>query len=61
MLNKNAQKEKYSLLFIPGGSFATKSHPIVTMNNNLLPFEWSELKRYGISLLKLKWILLRYS
>ena len=60
-LGDAARKEKCDLLFIPGGSFVTNFRPIVTMNQNLLPFEWSEIKRYGFSSFTLKWMLLRYT
>ena len=60
-LGLEVQKENCDLLFVPGGSFVTDFRPIVTMSQNLLPFEWRELRRYGFSLLTLKWLLLRYS
>ena len=60
-LSIQARKENCSLLFIPGESFLTDFRPIVTMSQNLLSFEWSELRPYGISLLTLKWLMLRYS
>ena len=56
-----ARTEGCNLLFIPGGSFATDFRPVVTMSRNLLPFEWRELWRYGISLTSLKFLLLRWS
>jgi glycosyltransferase involved in cell wall biosynthesis len=34
---------------------------VVTMSRNMLPFEWSELKRFGISTLALKLALLRWN
>ena len=61
ILGLEMQKENCDLLFVPGGSFVTDFRPIVTMSQNLLPFEWRELRRYGFSLLTLKWLLLRYS
>jgi glycosyltransferase involved in cell wall biosynthesis len=48
-------------LFVPGGSFSGDFKPIVTMSQNLLPFEWKEMSRYGWSLLTLKMILLRHT
>ena len=48
------------VLFVPGGSYAGDFHPVVTMSRNLLPFEFRELKRYGLSLFTLKMLLLRY-
>ncbi len=52
-------ENKCDLVFIPGGSFTTSFRPIISMNQNLLPFEWKELFRYGVSLTTLKFILLR--
>jgi len=48
-------------LFVPGGSFATDFRPVVTMSRNLLPFEWRELQRYGVSLTSMRLLLLRWS
>ena len=47
------------VLFVPGGSYAGDFHPVVTMSQNLLPFELPELRRYGLSLFALKLILIR--
>ncbi len=60
-LGELAREEGCNLLFIPGGSFATDFRPVVTMSRNLLPFEWRELWRYGISLTSLRLMLLRWS
>jgi glycosyltransferase involved in cell wall biosynthesis len=46
-------------LFIPGGSYLGSFSPVVTMSQNLLPFEFTELKRSGISLFTLKMLILR--
>lgn len=54
-----ARRENCDLLFVPGGAVATDFQPVVTMNRNLLPFEWTELLRFGFSTMTLKWILLR--
>ncbi|WP_032930517.1 glycosyltransferase family 4 protein [Leptospira santarosai] len=37
------------LLFIPGGYYLGNFRPFVTINQNLLPFEWKEMRRYGLS------------
>ena len=58
-LKKLLIKEKCSILFVPGGSFVTNFRPIVTMNQNLLPFEYREIFRYGFSLSMVKFLLLR--
>ena len=43
-LKKEAIVNKIDLLFVPGGSDASNFQPMVTMSQNLLPFEWKELK-----------------
>jgi glycosyltransferase involved in cell wall biosynthesis len=58
-MGKQVQREKCSILFIPGGSFVTSFRPIVTMSQNMLPFEWEEIKRYGLSLFFFKLLVLR--
>jgi|TARA_Y100000294_G_scaffold68314_1_gene64679 glycosyltransferase involved in cell wall biosynthesis len=58
---KLAEAENCLVLFIPGGSFLTNFHPVVVMNQNLLPFDWTEIKRYGFSLTSVKWLMLRFS
>ena len=35
------------LLFVPGGNYAGRFRPFVTMSRNLLPFQPSERERYG--------------
>jgi len=54
-----ANKAGCDILFIPGGNFSGKFKPFVTMSQNLLPFEWKEIKRYKISRESLRLILLR--
>lgn len=61
ILKKLLFKNNCDLLFVPGGSFAIKFSPIVTMSQNMLPFEWEELSRYGFSLLTIKFLLLRFT
>lgn len=60
-LSTAAREEKCHVLFVPGGSFAGDFHCVVTMSQNLLPFETRELLRYGLSRLTLKWLLLRFT
>ena len=60
-LDNELNKEKCDLLFVPGGSFVTNFKPVVTINQNLLPFELGEIKRYGFSFLSIKFLLLRFS
>ena len=58
-LSKSARVANCSVLFVPGGSYAGTFRPIVTMSQNLLPFEWPELRRYGWASFTLKLLLLR--
>ena len=60
-LGRVASKSGCSILFVPGGSFSTSFRPVVTMHQNLLPFTFEEILRYGFSLLTLKWIVLRFT
>lgn len=53
--------ENCDLLFIPGGNRYGEFNPVVTICQNMLPYEWRELKRYGISWMTLKILLLRYT
>jgi glycosyltransferase involved in cell wall biosynthesis len=50
-----------NLLFVPGGSDASGFKPLVTMSQNMLPFEWDELKRFGLSWITMKMLLLRFT
>jgi glycosyltransferase involved in cell wall biosynthesis len=58
-LNTKLIKEKCDILFVPGGSFTTNFSPVITMNQNLLPFALKTIFSYGISFLTIKFILLR--
>lgn len=60
-LSKAAQTEGCDVLFVPGGSYAGSFRPIVTMSQNLLPFEFRELRRFGWSWATLKLLLLRWT
>lgn len=48
-LSALAKDEGCGLLFVPGGTFVTKFRPVVTMSQNLLPFDRRELLRFGVS------------
>jgi glycosyltransferase involved in cell wall biosynthesis len=58
-LSQAARYEGCDVLFVPGGSYAGNFHPVVTMSQNLLPFEMHELRRYGWTFFTLKLLLLR--
>lgn len=60
-LSKVARAAGCDLLFVPGGSYAGRFRPVVTMSQNLLPFEFGELRRYGWSWMTLKMLLLRWT
>ena len=60
-LSRAAYSAGCNVLFVPGGSFVGNFRPIVTMSQNLLPFEWRELRRYGLVLLTFKFMLLRFT
>jgi len=59
-LHIKLNEEKCDILFVPGGSFTTKYRPVVTMSQNLIPFELTEILRYGVSLSTIRFILLRF-
>ena len=58
-ITTDVRRHKCDVLFVPGGSYAGKFHPIVAMSQNLLPFMFDELFRFGISAGTFKGILLR--
>lgn len=57
-LSALARQTGCSLLFVPGGSYTGSFRPMATFSQNLLPFEWHEIKRYGFSIATLRLILL---
>lgn len=61
ILSRLARANSCDVLFVPGGSYAGDFRPMVTFHQNLLPFEWRELKRFGWSLMTIKFLLLRIS
>jgi glycosyltransferase involved in cell wall biosynthesis len=50
-----------NLLWVPGGSIVPSFRPVVTMSRNMLPFEWRELRRFGMSWIALKFLILRWN
>lgn len=58
-LSRAARNSGCDIVFAPGGSYSARFAPAVTMSQNLLPFEWRELKRYGVSRMTVKLLLLR--
>jgi glycosyltransferase involved in cell wall biosynthesis len=61
LLSRAARRAGCDVLFVPGGSFAGDFRPMVTMSQNLLPFQWTELRRFGFSWMTLKGLALRRS
>lgn len=59
-LSASARENNCDVLFVPGGSYLGSFHPVVTMSQNLLPFEWKEVMRNGVSRFSLKMLLLRW-
>ncbi len=43
------KEQKCDVLFVPGGIYSGSFRPFVTMSQNILPFERSEVLRYGFS------------
>jgi hypothetical protein len=60
-LNSFLKQNNCDVLFVPGGTYLGQWKPFVTMSQNLLPFEWGELKRYGFSKMLFKMVLLRFT
>lgn len=58
-LSKLASSEGCDSLFVPGGSYVGNFHSVITMSQNLLPFELGELRRFGFSWMSIKLYLLR--
>ena len=58
-LSQSVREAGCDVLFVPGGRYAGNFQPVVTMSQNLLPFEIAELRRYGWSFFTLKLLLLR--
>lgn len=59
ILPRAAAQEGCDLLFFPGGVGLCRFRSTVAMSQNLLPFMWQELLRFGASATTLRLILLR--
>ncbi len=51
--------QRCDILFVPGGACAKSPIPVVTMSQNLLPFEGRELLRFGLSRVTVRLAILR--
>ncbi len=60
-LPRNLKEWKADLLWVPGGSIIPSFRPVVTMSRNMLPFDWKELRRFGVSWVALKLLILRWN
>ena len=49
------------MLWVPGCSYYGSFRPFVSMSRNMLPFDWKEMRRYGLSKRLMKFLLLRVS
>ena len=47
------------VVFSPGGLNLSGFDTVVTMSQNMLPFEWNEMRRYGVSMVFCRLLLLR--
>jgi len=59
-LSRAVHAAQCDILLVPGGSYVGRFHPVVTMSQNLLPFEWHMIAQSGFNLRSLKFILLRW-
>lgn len=54
-------RESCDVVLVPGGaSISTAFSPSVAMSQNMLPFEWKEIRRYGFSIMAVKMVALRF-
>lgn len=60
-LSSRVKAAQCDVLFVPGGSYVGNFHPIVSMSQNLFPFEWEMIAKSGFSVRTLKFILLRWA
>lgn len=58
-LSRAAKAMNCDLLFVPGGNYIGSFRPIVTMSQNMLPFDWYQLSHYGLSIQSLRLLILR--
>lgn len=58
-LDLELRQKNCDVLFVPGGFSLNKYSPMVSVCQNMLPFENKELFRYGISMVTIRLLLLR--
>ena len=59
ILQFEIKKNNCDVLFLPGATFVLTKIPKISMCQNLLPFMWKEIFRFGISIFTIKLISLR--
>jgi len=59
-LQRSAKQHSCGVVLVPGGCYFGWFSPVVTMSQNMLPFEWHEMRRFGFSKSSLRLILLRF-
>lgn len=60
-LSPLAREAGCDVLLVPGGLFTGDFRPMVAVSQNLLPFEWKELRRFGASRMAAKLAILRFA
>lgn len=60
ILPVSLKRNKCDVLLLPGASYVLTSIPKVSICQNLLPFDYYEIKRFGLSYLTLKLLILRF-
>lgn len=58
---KLAARSGAEVLWVPGCSYGGQYRPFVAMSRNMLPYEWREMRRFGVSPRFLKFFALRFS
>jgi len=48
ILDRKICEEKCDALYVPGSTYAGSFRPYCAFSQNLLPFEWEEIRRYGL-------------
>lgn len=60
-LHSEIRRANCTIIFVPGGSYSHGFGPVVTMSQNLLPFDWREIRRFGLSVISFKMLALRWT
>lgn len=60
-LRSEIRRAGCTITLVPGGSYVHGFGPVVTMSQNLLPFDWREIRRFGFSIFFFKLLALRWT